>query len=259
MGKPQPTPTKSIGPLWNYYRATLHFLTKVCGSVPADPELVRKWLEAREPDVKPAGARSIDEINDEVVASLEAGRGEPSQEFSLLTFQRIDGRCAVRAATVRAHLKDCARVLSAQFIGREKGERAFSTRVINGLYHDEREYWLFVRRPDGAPVLAVDGSYDKPIHAYGPTGPINALKRIEYIDPPASLTVTLKVLGQSLAKSDLDYVLTYGGTHGYGGERSDGQGRYEYELEAVAEPAAHLAAATVGAADSDGRRPRRET
>jgi hypothetical protein len=228
--------------LWTRYRFRAEFLTEQCGSTPADPEVIQAWLKAREPRVKPAGALSIQEINEEVIASIERGEGEADTQFALLVFQRHDGVLVSRAATWRAHLKDCARVLSAQFVGRVQGERAFSTRVINGVYHDEQQYWIPITRPDGTPITKADGTRDKMIHTRGMRGePINALKRIEYIEPPSIMEITFKVLGRSVSRIDLDHLFTYGGTHGYGGERSDGEGRYTYtldELEPGGEPAA---------------------
>jgi hypothetical protein len=226
--------TPSRPNLWTHYRVRLDFLTRVCGSVPADPELVVQWIKARQPDVKPPGALSIEEINEEVLASIERGEGEIDESYSLLVFQRHNGQIVQRAATIRAHIKDCARVISAQFLGRIKGERAFSTRVINGVYHDERQYWLPLLRPDGSPITGADGERDKPIHARGPQGQtINALKRYEFVDPPVVMDFRLKVLGRSISQTDLDHIFSYGGVHGYGGERSDGEGRYNYTLEAL--------------------------
>lgn len=229
--KPSTSDTRQ---LWNIYRVRWQFLTRLCGSVPADPAIIQAWLRAREPLVKPAGARSIEEINEEVLASIERGEGEADQSYSMLVFQRHEGRLVMRYNTVRAHIKDCARVLSAQFVGRIQGERAFSTRVINGVYLDERQYWLPIRRPDGKPVTEADGEYDKAIHVRGVRGePMNALKRFEYVEPPSVLEFTLKVLGKSVSINDLHHIFEYGGVHGYAGERSDGEGRYEYTIDRV--------------------------
>ena len=230
-----PTQTKPT-PLWTKYRVRWTFLTKLCSSVPADPELVKAWLAARDPLVKPAGARSIEEINEEVLASIERGEGEADQTYSMLVFQRDHGQLVMRAGTVKAHIKDCARVLSVQFVGRIQNERAFSTRVINGVYLDETEYWLPIRRPDGSPVTEPDGAYDKPVHPRGPQGTQSALKRFEYVSPPSMLEFTLKVLGKSVSATDLDHLFMYGGTHGYAGERSDGEGRYTYEIQRIDPP-----------------------
>lgn len=224
-------PSRSNRPsIWTQYRVRWQFLTRLFGSVPADPEIVQKWLEARQPEAKPAGARSIHEINEEVLASLERGPDEP--EYSLLRFQRHGGQLVMRYGTVRAHIKDSARVLSAQYVGRLKGERAFSTRVINGVYLDEHQYWLGIYNADGRPLTESDGFADKAVHVKGPRGePLNALKRIEYVEPPCMMKFTLKVLGNSVTEDDLHTLFEFGGTHGYAGERSDGEGRYEYELQ----------------------------
>lgn len=220
--------------IWTTYRVRWEFLTKLCSSVPASPEIVAKWLEARQPRVKPAGARSIEEINEEVLAAVERGEGAADQEFSGLVFQRHDGVLVMRASTVKAHIKDCARVLSNQYVGKIKGERAFSTRIINGVYLDERDYWLPVQRPDGELVEEADGTFDKAIHVRGPRGePLNALKRFEYVEPPAALEFTLKTLGKSVSESDLHHLFEYGGVHGYAGERGDGEGRYDYTLTRI--------------------------
>jgi hypothetical protein len=229
---PKPPETKPPD-LWTSYRVRFDFLTSLCGSVPADPEVVAAWVRARTPRVKPPGALTIEEINAEVLASIERGEGEADESYSVLVFQRQDGACVMRAATVKAHIKDCARVLSAQFIGRIQGERAFSTRVINGVYVDEQTYWLPIRRPGGAPVTTVE-MRDKAIHVRGPRGEqLNALKRFEYIPPPSYLEFTLKVLGRSVSATDLDHLFSYGGVHGYAGERSDGEGRYLYSIERI--------------------------
>jgi len=202
--------------------------------VPADPEVIRKWLEARMPRVKAPGARSVDEINEEVLASLERGEGEPSQDFQFLVFQRHGGAVVMGARTVRAHLKDCARIVSAQFVGKIKGERSFATRVINGVYPDPAEYWLPVMRPDGSIVTQADGAYDKAIHVRGARGePMDALKRFEFIEPPSVLAFTLLVLGKSATENYLRHLFEYGGTHGYAGERGDGEGKYTYTIEQV--------------------------
>lgn len=59
---PRDKTTNPSIPLWTKYDVTWTFLTNLCASVPGNPELVNKWLETREPRVKPAGALSIEEI-----------------------------------------------------------------------------------------------------------------------------------------------------------------------------------------------------
>ena len=70
------------------------------------------------------------------IASIERGEGEADQSFSMLVFQRHAGGLVERYSTVKAHAKDCGRILSSQYIGKIDGEKAFSSRILNGLYLD---------------------------------------------------------------------------------------------------------------------------
>lgn len=222
--------------MWTKYKIRMMFLTKLCASVPADPELMESWIKAKQPRVKPPGGKSIDEINAEVIATIaEQSEGEEETQYSMLVFQQQNDGLVVRAATVRAHMKDCARVLSAQWIGRIQGERAFSTRVINGAYPDEKQYWLPILRHNGELVKIHDGERDKPIHVRGPRGQtMNALKRYQWVEP-ARVDFMLKVLGKSVSQDDLGHLFNYGGVHGYGGERGDGEGKYLADIEKLKE------------------------
>ena len=233
----QPSPSKDSTDkptaLWTSYRVRWTLLTNLCASIPADPAIIQKWIESRQPRVKPAEARSIEEINEEVVASLE--RGDEEQEFSMLVFQSYAGSLVVRAATIKAHLKDCARQLYGLYIGKIEGEKAFFNRVANGIYLPKTEYWIPIHRPDGTLIREADGAYDKPIHVYVPNrGSMHALKRFEYIAPPAILEFTINVLGHAVRESDLHHLFEYGGTHGYAGERGAGEGRYDYTFNRIA-------------------------
>lgn len=212
--------------LWTNYHIRWKFITKLCGSTPSDPEIVKKWLEVRQPDVKPPSGKSIDEIQSEVLESLADEFVPPSQ----LVFQRNQGNLVLRAATIRAHMKDCARIISSLYVGKIKGERSFATKVVNGVYHDETQYWIPILNHDGLPYQQACGTYDKPVHARGPRGePLNSIKQFEWVQP-AMIEFRIKILGDCIRKPDLETLFTYGGTHGYGGERSDGEGRYTFEI-----------------------------
>ena len=216
--------------LWTYYRVTFDFLGKLCASVPANPDLTTVWLESRQPKVRPPSSRTIAEINEEVTATMLAGESE-ERPPSLLVFQRVDGKIVLRAATVRAHIKDCARVISAQAISRIKGERAFSTKVINGVYHDETQYWLPVLDQSDNAVSEPTGRHEKPIRFRLPDGGYqSAIKVFEYVEN-ARVRFRLKVLGKVPGLQDLQTIFMYGAVHGYGGERGDGEGRYTYKIE----------------------------
>lgn len=231
--------------IWTKYHVRWDFITSLCGSVPADPEVVRTWLDSRKPTVQPPGSRSIDEINEEVLDTIVRGEEFEEKDCNILTFQRHNGICCMRAATIRAHLKENARKIGAYHVGKIDKERAFATTFVDCVYPDPAVYWVPILRPDGTPVTKHDGERDKAIHIWTPQGPRNALKRFEWIEP-ARMDFTLFVLNAagtrpgkkgepplalpSVSEKDLATVMSLGMVKGYAGERSDGEGKYLFTI-----------------------------
>jgi hypothetical protein len=215
--------------VWTPINIRWDFLSNVYAQVPGDPEVIAKWIDARKPRVRPPGGKSIDEINEEVLASL--AEGEPEPDYQMLVFQYTDFEgqrvIALRQETIRAHLKECASVLSAQFIGKVEKERSFAVKFKNAVYLDPRQRWLLPRREDGSLVTKPDGEIDRMVHTWRG----NALKRIQYLEPSLWIRFRLLLLGQSITLKDLGRVLDYGGVHGYGGERSLDGGKYFATIE----------------------------
>jgi len=240
--------------LWSRYIVRWDFITRLCAQMPADPEIVKAMVEARKPKVRPAISRSIDEINAEVFATLkEQAEEEEEEQFNMLVFQRIrsqkgDEVLVLRSGTIKAHMKDCARQISAR-LGSIQGERAFSTKIINWAYPSPMEYWIPIRRPeDGAFITKPDGEKDQPVHIRDRSGTRTALKRYEFVEGgDAMIQFELMVFeGPSKESSkddgktkrrasipiqDLELLFSYGGTHGYGGERGIGEGKYVFNIQ----------------------------
>lgn len=225
--------------LFAKYDVTFDFLTSLCGSVPANPELVETWLNARKPSVRPPQGRSIDEIQEEIFSTIAVGEEEPEPSKSLLVFQRVDesfqhgGRnganiLAVRSSTLKSHIKDCSRQISSYYVGKVKGERSFAVRVANCVYPDPGQYWIPLIGDDGKYIREASGRRDKPVHTWQG----NSLKTFEYVHN-AHLKFRLLVLGGKVPQNDLETIFQYGGVHGYAGERSDGEGRYAFSIQKV--------------------------
>ena len=219
--------------MWTRFDVTWEFLTPLCASMPADPNLIKAWLDARKPRVRPPTSRSIDELAEEAISTLEEPAKEP--ESMLLVFQRRDGHFVVRMDTIRAHLKDCAQVLSSLYTTRVRGERSFAVKVKNALYWDPAWYWVSVRRKgQDEAVTAPNGIIERPVHSMTPQGQISALKAFEYVDD-ALLQFPLFILtspsGPIIKESDLKTLMQYGGLHGYAGERSREGGRYVFTIQ----------------------------
>jgi hypothetical protein len=219
--------------MWTHYAVSWQFFTQLCGSVPADPELVKAWIDARKPTHRPAGAKSLDEVQEEVFAH-QARDQEDETDSNILTFQREAGICALRAGTIKAHMKDCSRRIG-EYSAKIEGVKSFGVRVTNTVYPEDQPYWIPILRLDGSPVTKHDGERDKPVRTWRGT----ALKRFEWIEP-ARVDFGLKVLTPARNKAvvnqkELEVLFTYGGTHGYGGERGDGEGKYTFTLTLLGE------------------------
>lgn len=222
--------------LWVHCKVVMNFVGKLCGSVPGAPDLITPWLENRKPSVKAPGGKSLDELNEEVVNRLKDQDLENAEieQRSTLAFESAGGGLVIRAATIRAHFKDCARQLMATQ-GRIQGEKGFAQRVINGLYvlgnfRGESGTDLIRIMRDGKQVTAPDGYDEKTVHVMTPKGMINALKRVPYIVRP-TLEFTVSLLAISVNPKELLTLCQYGGTHGYGGERSMQDGQYIAEID----------------------------
>lgn len=217
--------------LWSRYRVKWTFPNNLCGSIPKDPNVIEGWLNARRPKVKQPNSKSIPEIQAEIAETL-INQETPEDELdrSWLTFQRINNEIVMRAATVRAHFKDCARIVGKQFVGKISGESGLGWKITNGLYVEE--YFIPVLR-DGKPVTEISGSMDKNLHVMTARGPISALKRIDFVTN-VTMTFTLRILA-GISMSDVETIMQYGAFHGYAGERSESEGRYLYTIEALEE------------------------
>lgn len=242
--QPVGAPT-GFGGVFVRYKLRMQFLNRLCGGIPNKKELIQPWLDSRKPKAIPPGGKSITEIQEEVLKTI--AEQEPI-EFTSNVFQQVDGCLVVRTDNVRAHMKDCARVLSSKYIGKLEGEAAFSSRIIDCVYPEKHQYWTPILKADGTPFTKATGSIEKAVHIKDRAGSRSALKRFEYVEG-AILEVILCVIAKprqtkvkkakdveaSVAKPavsevDLYTLFDYGGTHGFGPERGAGEGRYTFEL-----------------------------
>jgi hypothetical protein len=219
--------------MWSKFDVEMKFITKLAASLPADPDLQKKWLESRAPKVRPPDSKSIDEIAAEVAETTPEFDDEEDRGFYV--FQRLEGGLVLRMATIRAHIKDCARVLSSLYVGRVEKEKSFAVKVVNAVYYPPQVYWIpLLSQLDGEPIKEPSGVYSKTIRVRTPQGERSAFKNMEYVEN-AVLRFQLQVLTQPsgklvISEADLGSILEYGGVHGYGGERGDGEGRYTFSI-----------------------------
>lgn len=199
------------------YKVTMNFQEKLCGSVPLAKEMIRPWLEARMPSKKPAGAKDLEEIEKETLETSV----EKEIERTTLGFQKNDGGLFVRGGTIKAHMKDCANQIKE--IAKIK---SFRSKVANKIHVQEYHVPIF---KNGRQIKKEDGEFEKAIHVFQG----DALKKVKYVEKP-TLNFTLVVLrDKEVTLSAIELIFRYGSIHGYGGERGDGEGRYDFSISFV--------------------------
>lgn len=219
--------------LWWTYLVTWRFPNNLCASVPKSEGVIKGWLDARMPTAKPPDSKSIQEIQEEVASTMLSENIEQENKVitqrTALGFQAIEGNLVVRGGTIRAHLKDCARIVSSQYVGKKKGVGSIAWKITQGLYVEE--YWVPILRPDGEPIQKPDSVMERMVHAFGPQGMMNALKAIDTVTN-VMLRFKLKIIN-GISLTDLETIMIYGAIHGYAGERSTGEGRYIWEIKEI--------------------------
>lgn len=207
--------------MWTVYRVRWDFITQVCASVPGKSSMIEGWLNARAPEVRPPSARPMADIHAEVLATQLAPEEQP-EEPTTLVFQRVpDPRnperriIAMRWATIKAHLKDCAYQLQTYTAGYIPNEKTLRVKVANGIYYWPKDPNLVmfhgtpfvpILGPDGKPMNEPNGikttamgdeqgqgPREKAIHVVTPMGQRSALKAFEFCEE-ASMEFWLAVL-----------------------------------------------------------------
>lgn len=210
-------------PMFDAYRIVWNFEGKIVGSVPLDPSLAHSALEAR--GLQPSKPQPIPVDPEPGAAPPSGGNNAPELLRIVTGFQVWNGKLVLRAGTIKAHLKDCARQLQVAGQVPSRGFWMLVGNMVNVI-----PYWIPLRKGSSF-VTEADGWNEQFTHVLTPAGFRYAYKLSQFV-VGASVEFGLLVLRNSrLGAEDLDRLFIYGGIHGYGGERSLGEGRYTHELE----------------------------
>jgi len=212
--------------MWKKYDVRLQMTGRFAASLPRTREDIKAMLEHRAPVKPPANYISLEELEQEVVDKVGAEGEEvvekDEEEYGWATFCRDDNGLYYEGRCIRGHLKDCAGQL--QVFLKVKGLKA---KVANKVYVETDKIYLDRRQPDGTELRYVQVMTRK--------GPRSAPKWIDYCEKPV-LEFRLKVLDDGVIGRDILWaIFDYGSVHGLGQERSQGWGRYTWEMREVVE------------------------
>lgn len=190
----------------------------ILGSNPADPKVREAYIESKKPVIQ---TENESELTPEAV----------SENYGLTVFLRHPETSTpmVFDYTVRGFLKEALLTLSPQL-----GLVAAKSKVDKYLFASPRHIHLC--GPDGEPIKAPDGVYERPLRAMTMQGPRVTLTGSEIINN-WQITVSLTLLdsngskgkGATIGWDAVENALDYGRFQGLGQFRNGGFGRFTWQ------------------------------
>jgi len=213
--------------MFKEYRVKILFEHQFAAGIPEDPNRLLDFLDARTPTKEPEDAIPLDDLA-EIISDQILPSNDSSEEAAMTTtFKTQDGDLVYEARCVKAHLKDCAFILSKNYL--EK--RGLKTAVANRIQVNPE---MLPLSRNGVTLKDVDDKEIRPITVPTRQGPRTAVKIVKYVNAP-NMEFTLKVLDDGVVDIDLlNTLFEYGGTmKGMGQDRNMGWGRYKYEIKEI--------------------------
>lgn len=233
---------------WIRFSVELSILERLVGGIPASKDLIKIWTAANMPSVSEAERAKLVEKTVE-----ELGQVTEDKAVGMTTMFKQDATgIYIEGRQVKAMFKENANILRDLLL---KGEAADKRKADKAAKADEaaktddaratkmkarftnlkskvaerlfvEESHIHFHRADQT-LKAADGQEEKAIHVMTPQGERTALKRITFVEAPATLKFTIRFLADGVVDAELvKYILEYAGWNGLGGERSQGNGRF---------------------------------
>lgn len=243
--------------MWARYNIELEFRNRVIGGIPNDPELIKGWIQANMPAKTEEERKKIEAATMSELPKLT----EEKAEGMWTTFKGDDKGLYLEGRCAKAMFKESANILRDFLIKDEAEDRkskkkdaekngkeaekegksrftALKAKLAERLYVEEDKLYLmrngdFIKKPHG--------NEEKPIHIMTAQGPRTALKRFDYIEAPAQVKFTVRLLRDDIVDEDLVRVLLeHSAWNGLGADRSQGNGLFSVlKVEAAKQAEAH--------------------
>jgi len=205
--------------IWKWFDCRIQIKDRLMGGIPHSPELIKGWLGS-----KFAEEKDRDKIAKATASELkEMADSKEDGTWNGFKFDEKEG-LYVESRQVKAMIKEAASVLRVKL-----GIAAFKAKVAERIFIEPDKIFLGRMEPDGRE--------ERPISAMTAMGPINALKRTDYIETPV-LEFRIKALNDPLVAKNKDKIhpeaylpllLGYAQDNGFGADRSQGYGQFHME------------------------------
>ena len=189
-------------------RVELNLTTPLLGSSPATKDLHSQYVAS-----KAASPWQAEEENSSVAAADKGVTVFPQDSTGLFLWNYQIKGFIKHAGNI---LKDAAAI------------KNLRGKLDDYLFVQERKVYL---RRDGAVIVEEDEVLERPLRAMTMQGPRVSLAASEMVNPPASLTFTIRLLEHKEEKINMGLIrnlLDYGALHGLGQWRNGGYGQFEW-------------------------------
>lgn len=218
---------KKVMSMFKKYRVTVDFINQFAAGIPEDPNKLLDFLDSKKPSKEPENAIPLEDLAETIEEQLLEPLEETGEEAMTTTFKQFDGKIAYEARCVKSHLKDCAFILSRNYLEKRGLKTAVANRIQ--IYPD-----MLPLSRNGKYLEEVDGKEIRPITVQTRQGPRTAVKIVKFVNAP-HMEFYITVLNDGVVTLELLTTLfNYGSVmKGMGQDRNMGWGRYKYEIEEI--------------------------
>ncbi len=213
--------------LWEKWEVEFQMRDRLYGGIPKNPDVMSSWIKV--------GTGLSDSVLDEAVERIKAtdptavtvANIDQIAEKGWTGFKSDTNGLFVEHRQVKAMLKEAANILRDVL-----GIKAFRSKIAELIFLEGDTQ--FGEGRIHLDRLTPDGFEERPVHAMTPSGPITALKRVDYVDTP-TIQFTLKILHKPVldqdkkkwwAKDFLPVLFEYASENGFGADRSQEKGKF---------------------------------
>ena len=207
------------------YEFELTLTEPILGSLPADPEILDRWVHEKARKIQLAEEK----LREELAALPEGELQEDLAKQKVTCFARDHGgELMVWDYVLKGFLKESGNVQKDAL-----DIKALRSKIDATVFVKPRRLHLL---REGEPITEPDDVYVRPLRAMTAQGPRVSLASSEMVNLPVSVVGTVDVLGTQknggciVTEVVLRELLEYGVYHGIGQNANGGFGRFEFSL-----------------------------